>query len=76
MSHHTVKQVAERLQVSAQVVYQLCALRRIVHVRIGSGRGTIRITEAALQQFLEGCEVGTRGVSADLKHIRASGTGR
>jgi excisionase family DNA binding protein len=72
MKYLTTKQVAERLQVSANVVYKLCSERKIDHVRIGSGRGTIRITEAALQSFLEGCEVTRYSVPFDLKHIRAA----
>jgi excisionase family DNA binding protein len=74
MNYLTAKQVAERLQVSSKVIYQLCSERKIAHIRIGTGRGTIRITEAALQEFLEGCEVKRYSVPAHLRHIRASGS--
>jgi len=52
MKYLTVKQVAERLQVSAATVYQLCAEQRLGHRRIGLGRGTIRISEEQLQHYL------------------------
>lgn len=52
----TVRQVAERLQVSAASVYQLCAEGRIAHHRLGVGRGTIRITEEQLRQYPEETE--------------------
>jgi excisionase family DNA binding protein len=48
----TVKQAAERLQVSAATVYQLCATRQLAHVRLGSGRGTIRIRDEDLAVFV------------------------
>ena len=48
----TVKQAAERLKCSSALVYQLCAERRLAHVRLGLGRGTIRIREDDLDQFV------------------------
>ena len=41
----SVKQAAEKLGVSAKLVYSLCAGGKIVHERHGLGRGTIRIAE-------------------------------
>jgi len=55
----TVKQAAERLGVSSQVVYALCASKALRHSRVGLRRGTIRISEEALAQYLKGREVGT-----------------
>jgi len=50
----TIKQAAERLNVCPATVYDLCAQRKLRHVRIGGrGRGTIRIDEADLEAFLE-----------------------
>ncbi len=73
----TVKQVAERLGVSASLVYELCARGRIRHSRIGFGRGTIRITEEALAEFLKGAEAET-AVSAlpPLRHLTAPASSR
>ena len=53
----TVKQVAEKLHVSLATVYQLCAERKLGHVRLGPKCGTIRISEQALQAFLESCKI-------------------
>ncbi len=49
----TVKQVAERLNVSLSTIYGLVNQGRIRAHRIGTARGSIRITEDALQQYLE-----------------------
>ena len=53
----TVKQAAKRLNCSPSLVYELCAKGRIRHARIGFRRGTIRITEEAITEFLEEAEV-------------------
>jgi excisionase family DNA binding protein len=53
----TVKQVAQRLNVSLGTVYDLCAKRKIPHVRVGAGRGVIRIDEQALREYIEGATV-------------------
>jgi excisionase family DNA binding protein len=56
MSFLTVKQVADRLQVSQATVYQLCAQGKMPHNRFGVGRGTIRISPEQLQRYLEETE--------------------
>jgi excisionase family DNA binding protein len=68
----TVKQVAAILQVSAATVYQLCAARKLPHVRVGVGRGAIRVDEDALAAFLQASTVapGRPANAAALKHIR------
>jgi len=48
----TVKDVATRLNVSQSCIYQLVESGRIIHHRIGLGRGAIRFTEANLESFL------------------------
>ena len=45
----TVKQVAQRLNVSPSIVYQLLDSGRLSCHRIGKGRGTIRINESDLE---------------------------
>ena len=67
-----VKEVVERLKVSQACVYQLIAERKIAHVRIGCGRGAIRITDTDLQMFLDSCrlEPDSRVIPQTLKHIK------
>ena len=72
----TVKQAAERLRVSAALVYALCAQGRIAHERYGLGRGTIRISEDALRAYQELARVERPcSVLAQLKHITMSAAG-
>jgi excisionase family DNA binding protein len=49
----SVKQAAERLQVAPTTVYGLCAGKKLGHLRVGAGRGTIRIREDDLQAYME-----------------------
>jgi len=67
----TVREAAVRLGCSQALVYELCSKRRITHVRLGTGRGTIRIKEEALEELLAACEVKIHEVSKKLRHIRA-----
>jgi excisionase family DNA binding protein len=75
----TVKQVAERLGVSADTVYALCQARKLAHVRVGVGRGHIRVTEEALAASLSGAAVGEEqkprprpaAPPVRLKHLRS-----
>lgn len=48
----TVPEVAILLEVDPATVYLLCQQRMIEHRRIGTRRGTIRITESAVMAFL------------------------
>ena len=54
----TVKDAAARLEVSIDTVYQLCARGKLRHRRIGVGRGTIRISEDQLADYLRQAEQG------------------
>ena len=54
----TVKEVAEQLGVSHQLIYQLVSARQIRFSRIGLGRGRIFITAEAVQEFIAAREVG------------------
>lgn len=47
----SVREAADRLGVSTALVYALCARKRIRHERHGLGRGTIKITEEALDEY-------------------------
>jgi len=51
-----VKEVAEQLQVSIACVYQLIEKGRLPCLRIGVGRGAIRVDEADLWGFLADCK--------------------
>ena len=73
----TVKQVAERLTVSASCIYQLVETGRLSHHRIGVGRGAIRFTEEDVDEFLAQSreEMRTESPPASpprrkLKHLR------
>ena len=48
----TVKDVAQRLNVSPSCVYQLVETGKIPHHRIGVGRGAIRFTEDDIADYL------------------------
>ena len=77
----TVKQAAERLGVSPALIYALCRRRAIDHLRLGLGRGAVRISEEALAEFQDRCTariVGGGGsvrppVLPPLRHVRLSG---
>ena len=54
----TVRDTAGRLGVSLGCVYGLVAKGELPHLRVGTGRGTIRIDENDLGDFIEGRKVG------------------
>ena len=68
----TVREVSQRLKLSPAYVYQLVAERKIGHIRIGCGRGAIRIMEEDLQAFLAECKVEQHSLrdARALKHIK------
>ncbi len=47
----TVKQTAEILGVSTGLIYAMVSARKIDHVRVGLGRGIIRIPEEAIEEY-------------------------
>lgn len=57
MAFLKIKEAAERLNVSSATLYHLCAEEKVRHIRVGSGRGTIRIDESALDEFIQGATV-------------------
>jgi excisionase family DNA binding protein len=71
----TVREVAERLRVSAQVVYRLCRDGKLRHLRVGVGRGAIRVRDEDLNAFLEQAAVAPeqgepRPARVKIKHLR------
>jgi len=70
----TVKQVAERLRISASLVYSWCEDQILPHYRMGGKgkRGKILIEEATLAAFLQSRKVEGKSLDASslgLKHI-------
>ena len=53
----TVREVADRLAVAPTTIYLLCSQQRIDHIRVGVGRGAIRISAEAMNRFIEGATV-------------------
>lgn len=73
----TVKQVAEKLGVSPTTIYGLCQRRKLRHVRVGLGRGAVRIEEKDLDDYVNGATVGPERVQPSpplerFKHLRVS----
>jgi excisionase family DNA binding protein len=71
----TVRQAAERLGVSAGLIYHLRSARKLRHERHGLRRGTIRIPEGGLDEYRRRQAVGVeQGASVppklNLKPIR------
>jgi excisionase family DNA binding protein len=70
----TVSEVAERLGVSAALVYQLVAQGRLACYRIGLRRGAIRFDESDVDAYLQSCRVEPeerrRVPAARLRHIK------
>lgn len=48
----TVQQAAARLSVSPALVYSLISGRKLRFVRVGNGRGRIRIPDEAIEEYL------------------------
>ncbi|MFO0849909.1 MAG: helix-turn-helix domain-containing protein [Gemmataceae bacterium] len=67
----TVKRAAEILTVSPSLVYALIATGRLPAVRLGTGRGTIRLEEADVQSYLEATRV-KPAVEHEFQHLRVS----
>ena len=72
----TVKQASERLSVSVATVYSLVGSGKLACHRVGLGRGTIRISEADIEAYLERCRNGAapvqpaRRTKRTFKHLR------
>jgi excisionase family DNA binding protein len=71
----TVKETASRLGLSPGLVYSLVAGRKLRFVRIGNGRGRIRIPEDAIGEYLAHStfalqEPQTPSGRVRLKHLR------
>lgn len=67
-----VNQVADQLSVSQSTVYSLCDRGDIPHLRVGTGRGAIRIDPDDLQRFIDAARVGVQP-STPAKRTSTSG---
>lgn len=70
-----VPDVARELNVSKACVYALVARGVLPHVRIGTGRGTIRVKPEDLQHFIDGqrrdqCAEPVPAPRTPLQHLR------
>jgi excisionase family DNA binding protein len=79
----TVKQVAQRLGISRQMVYALCESGELSHHRIGKGRGCIRITEQDLADYVSQKRVAAirerkkaPAPEPPLKHLKVNSSGK
>src|SRR5262245_59379881 len=74
--NYTVRQVAGLLSISEQSVYQLCSQKKVRHLRLGIGRGTLRIPASALDEFIAQSTVRAdapaepKAPPAKLKHVK------
>lgn len=66
----TVKQAAEKLEVSSATVYSLVASGKLQCYRIGNGRGAIRISEEHISAFLKTAEPVAASAPAPVSHPR------
>lgn len=67
MSKLTVKQAAVRANVSANLIYELCASKRLAHYRVPTPRGKILIDETDLDAFFAACRVGPMAPATAVK---------
>jgi excisionase family DNA binding protein len=70
-----VREAAQRLEVSPATVYALVASGRLRCYRVGMGRGSIRITEEHLAEYLKRAEPALPPVTTParrpvLRHLR------
>jgi excisionase family DNA binding protein len=63
----TVKEAAALSKLSCSAVYALCNAGIIPHLKLGKGRGAIRIDRGDLLRYLDGCKAGS-------DHLKATST--
>jgi len=65
---YTIAATARVLGISSSLVYGLCKVGKIRHERHGLGRGTIRISPEALDEYRKAAEV--KPAAPVLMHIK------
>jgi excisionase family DNA binding protein len=66
----TVKQAASRLEVSVSTIYGLVSAGRLRCIRVGLGRGAIRIQDEHLAEFIRGGEPAKPVPAAPVRRVR------
>ena len=70
----TVAEVASNLKVSRSTVYNAIETGALPHHRFGKGRGTIRISDEQLQQYLNSTQVAEApATGVPLKDVKYRG---
>jgi excisionase family DNA binding protein len=59
---YSVKQASELLNVATGTIYALCAAGKLRCSRVGLGRGVLRISDEAIQEYLKSREAGIQPV--------------
>ena len=54
----TVSEVADQLRLSDRAVYDLCRSGTLRHFRLGRGLGAIRVAQADIDAYKDGCATG------------------
>ena len=57
---YTVAEMAQKLRVSPATVYALCNAKKLAHTRVGVGRGAIRISDEAINNYLSSAKTAPR----------------
>ena len=70
MSYFNVRQIAGQLGIAPTTVYAMCKKKLIPHVRVGTGRGAIRISEEGLARYLADAAVRGNSPAAPRRRRR------
>ncbi|MEK6233190.1 MAG: helix-turn-helix domain-containing protein [Planctomycetales bacterium] len=57
----TVPEVAAQLRLSDRAIYDLCRAGKLRHLRLGAGKGSIRVSQEDLDAYREACVTGGDG---------------
>jgi hypothetical protein len=71
IGHWPDKRAVTAHRIHSYLVYLPCAERRLPHVRLGTGRGTIRIAEDDINEYVKNSRIDAHSLTKGLKHIRA-----
>lgn len=63
--YHQVKTVAARLNVSPVTIYRAIKSGKLRAAKFGEGRDALRVTDAALAEYVAACETGADQQTAD-----------
>ncbi len=70
----TVREVAEKLKMSLSSIYSLINTGKVASLRVGMNRGSIRIREADLDEYLESVKQGSKHTVAKMQHCKLPST--